>query len=424
MIAVCEPQCKGISHEKVNSGFIYGIRLAFPDEKMVVYADPSHIKALQDIITHDKLNINNIEFVPISFILSDSFKAFFVYYRLFEHLLKAVTDAGEERFFLLSFSPKILYIIKQLKKRPAFHKLKFTSILHGDFENVADDKPRSLTESFPQQSALAKIKGRSFLDILGKAYEIGGRQMLKLKQLPVAVFSRFFGTKKILLLNQSADFKYIALSPHAVKNAARYLDLEKFRMYGVVLPTVFAKPLPKPENSYVKFGVFGYGNSAMLKQIAWRLSQKEIIKPYEIRIIGMDNSGLEEFPNITCPSPGKRLPRADMERYAEDIDMFLILYDKTRYRLTCSGSILESLSYMKPILHFENDCINYFNREERPIGICCSTVEEFSDKMKEIIENYVPYTKKFEAFRENIMQAREEAAIENWSGTIRESFTW
>ncbi len=424
MIIVCEPQCKGFSHEKVNSGFLYGLRLAFPEEKILVYADPSHILALNAILLHDEIPVDNIEFVSIEFLLNDSFKAFFVYRKLFEKLLTNVISEGEDRLFMLSFSPKILYVLKKLKQKQQFSKLKFTSILHGDFENVANDAPPSLLQSLPGSSTLDKIKQKTISEIFKRVLELAFNKLAGLKNFPVKWFNAFFETKKMLQLFPSSDFRYIALSPHALMNAAKYLDLEIFRMYAVVLPTVFAKPLPKPENSFVKFAVFGYGNALMLKQVAQRLSQKGINKPYEIRIIGMDNSGLESFPNITCPSPGKQLTRSEMEKFAVDIDMFLILYDQTRYRLTCSGSILESLSYMKPVLHFENDCINYFNREENPIGICCSSIDEYADKMKDIIENYSAYSAKFDLFRENISQLRDKVSIKNWAGTIHDSFTW
>lgn len=138
----------------------------------------------------------------------------------------------------------------------------------------------------------------------------------------------------------------------------------------------------------------------------------------------MENRGTESFSNIVCPSPGKVLDRSDMEKYAKDIDMFLILYDISRYRLSCSGTILESLSYIKPILHFNNDCINHFNKHENPIGICCNSLDEFVCKMEDIIENYDEYIHKFQTFRKNILELRKECAIENSLTQLKDSFTW
>ena len=124
----------------------------------------------------------------------------------------------------------------------------------------------------------------------------------------------------------------------------------------------------------------------------------------------------------TSPSPGKPLTRDEMEKAAQDIDLFLILYDKSRYRLSCSGSILESLSYTKPILHFDNDCINYFNQKAMPIGIEAKTLDQFALKMKEMIENYDSFKPMLHQFRENIVKLRNEVAIENSLEQIKEAF--
>ena len=50
MIVICEPQCKSFSHEKVNSGFLYALRLAFPNDRLVFYAHYSHIVSIKSIL--------------------------------------------------------------------------------------------------------------------------------------------------------------------------------------------------------------------------------------------------------------------------------------------------------------------------------------------------------------------------------------
>ena len=79
MIIICEPLCKGVSHEKVNSGFIYGLSLAFPDEKMRIYADASHIEAIRNILDHDNVSISRIEYRPVKFLQLPLLISFFIY---------------------------------------------------------------------------------------------------------------------------------------------------------------------------------------------------------------------------------------------------------------------------------------------------------------------------------------------------------
>ena len=249
-----------------------------------------------------------------------------------------------------------------------------------------------------------------------------------LSKLPKAPWLKptrvFFTVKRMMEWNHSLDYRYIALSPHIVKNAGKYIDLHKFNFYTVILPTNFVKPSVFANNEYAKFAIFGYGDSLVLHNIAYLLAQKNITKPYEIRIIGMDNRGTEGFSNITYTSNGEVLAREEMERQATDIDAFLILYDKARYRLSCSGSILESLSMMKPIVHFENDCINQFNTIDKPIGFCCVSLDEYVNKLFDIIENYDSYHATFANFRKNILKLRDDYAIDKSVPLIRESFTY
>ncbi len=113
-----------------------------------------------------------------------------------------------------------------------------------------------------------------------------------------------------------------------------------------------------------------------------------------------------------------------MEKYVQDIDIFLIIYDKSRYRLSCSGSILEALSYTKPILHLSNDSVNYFNRQEAPIGFCCDDLEELANKMVEIIDNYSSYEDELQGFRDNIINLRAELSMEKLAPMIKNSFTF
>jgi hypothetical protein len=190
------------------------------------------------------------------------------------------------------------------------------------------------------------------------------------------------------------------------------------------MPIVFAEPMPPAQNEFVKFAVFGYGDSAMLYKANLLLSQKKITSPYEIRMISMDSRGTEGFPNVHRVSPGKVMPRSGMEKYARDIDIFLILYDKSRYRLSCSGSILEAISYSKPILHLNNDAVNYFDKQENPIGICCDDLEELADKMCDIINHYPAYSADLITYRENIKHLRDEISIEKLVPAIKSSFTF
>jgi hypothetical protein len=430
MIVVCDLLCKSMSHEKVNSGFIYGLSLAFPGEAIRFYADATHIEAIKKILIHDGIIIEGLEFKPINVSGNASLIEVAVRYFILFKMFTDVIKLGVNKIFFLSFSPEILYVIKKLRNIKKFSQLKFTFVLHGGFESIADDASLYPSIKLPR----AKIPTAITLSFFEKIIRTKPSDLPKkifhkiLSILPKASWLKrarvFFTVKRMMEWNHSPDYRYIALSPHIVKNAGKYIDLHKFNFYTVILPTNFVKPAISANNEYAKFAIFGYGDSLVLHNVAYLLAQKNITRPYEIRIIGMDNRGTEGFPNVTCTSKGQVLARDEMERQATDIDVFLILYDKARYRLSCSGSVLESLSMIKPIIHFENDCINQFNTIENPIGFCCSSLDEFVNKLVDIIENYDSYLTTFANFRKNILKLRDDCAIDKSVPQIRESFTW
>lgn len=434
MIVVCEPLCKKMSHEKVNSGILYGLSLAFPDEKLRLYADKTHIEAIKKILAHDKISIKNIEYKEISFGEQVSLWQLMRYFITFYNMFKDILAAGSDKVFFLSFIPIILYPIKKLKKLKAFEKLKFIFVLHGDFETVIDKTkltspiilPRT---SIPHAAAthlgfFAKLSKTKLSQIPGKFFQKISNYLPKFIPPWERAFNQFFTVRKMMELEHSDDYRYLALSPHITKNAAKFIDIERLNFHTVTMPIVYASPLPVTENTHAKFAVFGFGSSLVLHNLLYKLSKRKLTNPYEIRIIGMDNRGTEGFSHVTLTSKGARLEREEMEMHARDIDLFLNFYDINQYVLSCSGSILETLSYVKPVMHFDNECFNHFDQESMPIGIRCFSLDEYALKMEDIIENYNSYKPVFQNFRENILKKREECKIENSIPLLRNSFIW
>lgn len=425
MIVVCEPQCKTFSHEKVNSGFIYGLRLAFPQEKIRFYADVTHIEAIKNILRLDGVRVGDIDYIAIEF--GDPFNPVHIvsYYLLFKKIFSDTLIAGADKVFFLSFNPILLYLIKRLKRINQFAGIRVAFVLHGGFEEIANDIAPVVAPPKPIWTIAARFRRSNLAEIPGKAVRRIGRFVREhYRKRMQALLTKAFPIRKMLLLEHSEDFRYIALSPHIIVNAARYIDTKRLNVHTIMMPTAFAAPLPMSTNQFPKFAVLGYGDPSVLYQVLVRLSEENIQRPYEIRIIGMGGGDMPEFQNVTTPGHGRALSRADIEKYVVDIDIFLILYQKHRYRLSCSGSILEALSYMKPVLHFDNDSINTFNTRKRPIGISANTIDEYVSEMVDIIKNYSSYREKAEAFRSNITKLRHEFSIMNSATNIRSCFTW
>lgn len=439
MIVVCEPICRTISHEKVNSGFLFALRLAYPDEKIVFYAESSHISAIKEMLVIDGVTIENIEY--ISFVFADAYSFFGIYknFHIFSILFNMIIERGVNKIMFLTFSSALLYVIKLLTLRKKYKNLNFLFVLHGEFEHIQGKLPGNYFDllEIPSINLMANTK-RDSLTILNfskrllKKLIFVFRNLLNrlvgvVKSYPLhkLLFNKLFNKKRSMLYRSGNRYRYLALSPHIIANANKYVDTSRLNIYGITMPVIFKNSVPIVKNKKIKFAVFGYSNIKMLYNISLRLSQKENLGEYEIRIVGMDNRNVDlMFANVTCPGRGKLLQRSEMESQISDIDLVLILYDKNQYKLGCSLSIMEMLSYRKPILHFDNDCINFFNDVSLPIGICCNTIEEYVNSMVDMIQNFELYRAKLDGFRNNIDMVRIKYSIRKSSLEIRNAFTW
>jgi hypothetical protein len=128
MIVVCDLLCKSISHEKVNSGFIYGLSLAFPREAIRLYANATHIDAIKKILAHDGILIEDLEFKPINVFSNSSLIGAVVRYFILFKMLTEIIKLGVNKIFFLSFSPEILYVIKKLKNIKQFTQFKLLTL--------------------------------------------------------------------------------------------------------------------------------------------------------------------------------------------------------------------------------------------------------------------------------------------------------
>ncbi len=431
MIVVCEPQCIGIDHEKVNSGFLYGLSLAYPKEEIAFFSDTSHFQKIADIFKTNKISSKCIKHFPIRFNVASRFSITGIirYYLLAKKVFDKTLTLGTDKVFFLSTNPIILYAIKRLKFRSKYKNISCTFVLHGELEDIAN---KDYKEPYKPVITDAKIYPRRVIKTL--LNHPGWVFMFILKKIlwPFVVlqsnysmiFKRRFRTKKIMMWKHSRQYKYISLSPHVTKNASKYLDTKYLNFYTIYLPIIFIKPFSLPNNKYIKFAVFGFGDSAQMYKMLSLLSKKIIKKPYEIRIISMDDRGTDGFENITHVGNGNVLTRKEMEESARDIDIFINLHGKWRHRFGCSLSIFEALSYLKPVLHLSNPGYNFFNKQQKPIGFRCENLDEFTNKMCHIINNPGLYKKQLKIFRKNMLEYCKEYDIVNNLESLRESFTF
>ena len=415
MIVIYEPLCKEFSHEKINSGFLYSFHKAFPDSIIHFYAHKSHIDYIRKIIESDNLLINNLVFHQRSISNKISLFSFIIHFINLIKITKSLLINKEKRIFLTSFNIIVLFIIKFFNY---FNQFNFYLVLHGSFEDinngVLNSKSNQILKynTLPKKSTLKKFKNinlNKIIALIKKYFQFNRVSIFKY------FFLKKFNTKTLFdWKHDKKNITYIAISEHVLHNAKKILNTNIINIKYHFYPNVFSNKIYKPENKSIKFAVFGYGDPLVLYNIAKILENAQINDSnFEIRIIGMDNTITEFFYFITNPSNGSTLKRTEMELLVDDIDIFLILYSNQKYMLSCSATILEAISYNKPIIHFKNDCISQFNSDFCKIGYEVNSINEFSDIMVNCINNYPKIKNDLNYFSKNISFLKRKYSIDN-----------
>lgn len=395
-------------------------------------AAASHVRAIQNILKHDGLRIQNLKYKEFSFRPKNSLYSFLCSFVQMYEMLSEVVRSKENRIFFLSYSAPILWILKKYQRTFAqFKDLHFLLVLHASFEKICP--PRSFNNSSPVQadrderggtsSKIKKAMALGFVAVFKKVLHRFNSAFTEMTTVWPKVSEAIF-VEKSILESDNSGFRYLALSPHIVQNAYQVLDRSKIDIHSIYLPTVFRNEEGNNRNTTLKVAVFGYGNSTRLSEVAHHIAAATKVYNFEIRIIGMDDRGTQGFSFISKPSPGKALKREDMESLATDIDFFLILYEDNRYRLSCSASVFESLSYRKPIIHLSNECMNFFNSDDCPIGIKCADTLEVARVIIDLANNYSAGLSRRDLFLRNIELLRERLSIENNYKSLQKALTF
>jgi len=394
MVVVCEPSCKSFSHEKINEGFIYVINELHTDD-ILFLAHKTHWAVLKKSLLKNKVDISRINFVNISVSTNGTFDLLYSLKNIFK--LKRISKKfNVEKIIFLSSSKGLLFCLKNIFPL----NIKKFFVLHAELEELRDEiKLDEELIEIPIQSNIQKLK-KINLKIFKNKFN------LILKRLdPFQNFINRRAIKHLIEQKHNSSFNYLVISEHIYINLKGKIDLKNISY--VNYPQLSYRISTNLNNKHPKFAVFGYGDSKMLYNLNLILDKLSIKSPFEIRIIGMDNRATSKFPWVTFPSNGQTLCRIEMESLLEDIDFNLILYTKDRYSLSCSASIIEAISYERPIIHLENSCISYYNKNEG-IGYECTDLTSMAKKLNDIILNYTKELDNIKKFKKNLVKTKEQ----------------
>lgn len=432
MFAICDLVVTNGSHESPNSGFLASVLELYGNDTILLYGERDHIHVIKNRVVSHGFDDSNLIMRPLFHVSQSAAPigfmcAFWVCLKMLFELKKN----GCDTLLVLGCQPAHFYILKFLLSLNFFSRINIVFILHGYLEELAKTSGE-ITQLIPFDTPPAsqpcwwrKFAALSWKDIFIKTLRIAGR---KVKQF----YSRFQGWHPILfhfsvtgslLYKKSHRFRYIVLSDHILTRLRKYVDLDSLGISSITMPSLFSTPPHLPNNDHAKFAIFGFGNSGMLQRLNMALASMDIQNDYEIRIVGMDGRGIEPYPNVTQPVKGF-LAREQMEELIQDVDMFLILYEDFRYKLSCSASIIEAHCYAKPILYLANECIDFFNPPHCPIGISCRDAESMAEEIQKIVNNYQESKNNLHQYYDNILIRRQEIDIMNSLPKLKQVLTF
>ena len=422
MIHVCEPQCKKGSHENFNSGFLYGLREKYGE--LTFYAENTHIQHIKYFFELRKIDYRkNISYININ--LLDNIYDFrqLIYYRkIFYNIIRKFSK--NDKIIFLSINPMALFALFNISNKKKYKNIKFNIVLHGGIEDlythskkVKPNKNNSNTSNYEKENfflffyLLIKYIWRIFRYSIPKffSYTIPNKIYNYLNNLNKFLYNHksFFKKNKDL-----SSFNFIVLSKHILNNLR--IENITFRMKLLFLPCIFFPIINQNNNDYPKFALFGYGtDNGLFEEFLEELENLKPTKNYEIRLISSRGySGIEKCNNLTQPIK-TYIPRQEMEIMSEDIDYFLNFYDKYQYRLSCSGSIIESIMLRKPVIYIGNENYDSYNNLSGPIGIRTGNTQNFAKIVFNIIENWPSDQKNISIYKLNIEKVIKIIDINN-----------
>jgi hypothetical protein len=417
MIHIIEPTVRNFSHEKLNESFIFLIRKSFPHENIVFFAEKNHINQIKKSLRIDEISIKNLKFKRIFLNILPGYFSFFFYIFYYYFFFKRNKI---EKLIFLSFDNYLILAINFLFKKIFKNKLNLKFVLHGNIEGIDQSYKNyeNLHYSKISNYHLLKLKKFTFVSIKNKIFSA-------IKKIIDFFFiinyvDKIINIKTVLNILDRNKIIFISLSSHATKALKKNKFTKKYKIIKLNFPFILNdnKFRKRTNNKFFKFAVYGHSDLILINNLVYLLNNSKINNKYMFKIISMNRNVIFKNENLIFP---KTIPmtRIEMDELARDIDFFIILYDKNKYRYTCSATIIESLRLAKPIIHINNNCINSFNTSKLPIGVNCKNLNHMCSEIVFIINNYKKYKKNINFFQNNIEILNKKLSLNNSINTMK-----
>jgi hypothetical protein len=357
---ICEAQCLGFEHVKVNAAFALTMCLAFPEKRFLFLGEGAHLQLIKAELASNKLN--NIDFceigltrreaTPMCRLLPDVL--------LMYKLLKEMYLCEVYNLMLLSINSTLLLALKLLLRfeflnvnvlvvphsilatitdrlalRPWYWLLRFKLILK--YGNMARIRYLILGHSIQQNLDIELPSIRKYCSVINHPYIIKDRGMLKADGKIVTDSKIVFAYLGVAHKNKGFDkFLSIADSIYSMGDRFKMCNYEIMCIGGIVDDTIRSESLHK----------------------------------------------------ISMPFMGKHIPNDEYNKLCSLATYAVFPYSKNAYKLYPSGAVFDAFVHQKPVICMRNSYFEHLFESLGDIGYLCENSEEMASTIKSIINEF------------------------------------
>ena len=342
MILAFELTWTGLTHAPGNSATLQTVSLAFPGQRIRVFADAPHVRELTSDTSLTELS--NVSFHPVPSFTDYRGQTHIVSPRRFLYeakiMARAVRGVDQREpclILLLSSTPTAIFAASWLTKLLKRRNLGIQIGLHGNANDINGWRSRNpLLRRFDLVSALsARHPARVRFMVLERAI----RDELE-RQVP-ALRSRV----DILPLPVNANEFATASHP----------------------------PLTEP----IKIGFVGVATKAKGIDIYLRIAA-DLKRKYGARIefhhVGrvLPDTDLAPFRHLAHPTSAEQLPRDEFVRRISELHYFAFPYREGYYNLSASGALIDAITWQRPLIATALPFVTQIFEEFGDIGYLCA----------------------------------------------------
>ncbi len=396
MIVIIEPQCRGFEHEQFNAAFLYGYSLAYPNEKILFFAEKEHVKCVDDTLLSANILLNKIEYKEIEIPESKTVNKISVilgFYKIISELFVFSLKNKCFKMVFLSIHSFNLIPLKYLLIYKCNQDIKIHIAMHGILEFI---KRKNSFEFFRK----IKRKIMRILDI-----KINSEKFIPKNRF---LYEKLFKTALRLFSNE--NITYFVFREDSLKKIEKYLP-NNFKYFKCIdLPYINKDNNKKIElrKNRIIFATVGQGNLSAVQELVSKLNIKKDLN-YEIHIIGSKDQTKSNIQQIIKIGVSGKISRKEIDQEMINVQYLLFFYNENYYELTTSGAFFDAIAYGKPMIFLKNHGFDFYYNNYK-FGYKCNDLNDINSVMQKIISGE---NENYDNFISEINRMKKDISIEN-----------